>query len=191
MQKARRDHTALRELDRFAMNFRYETERAVVKVDDYQQRKRLGFTSKAPRWAIAYKYQAERAETRLLSIEVQVGRSGKLTPVANLEPVFVSGTTVARATLHNVRRLNGKISGSGYCYSREVGGNHPSRSRSSNRATDRCGEDFSDATQPGPSCDTPVSRVEGQVDLSLHQRRVSDQVKRRLEHFAPQGSDGH
>src|SRR6202035_4677028 len=58
-------------------------------------------TSKAPRWAMAFKYQAERAETRVRSIEVNVGRSGKLTPVANLDPVFVSGTTVSRATLHN------------------------------------------------------------------------------------------
>src|SRR3981081_1932515 len=91
--------TALRELDQIRDDFRYETDGAVVKVDDYKQRERLGFTSKAPRWAIAYKYQAERAETRLLSIEVQVGRSGKLTPVANLEQVFVSRTTVGWRSL--------------------------------------------------------------------------------------------
>src|SRR5207247_7932502 len=81
--------------------FGYQTDGAVVKVDAFEQRERLGFTAKSPRWAIAYKYAAERVETKLLDIIVQVGRTGILTPVAKLEPVLVSGSTVARATLHN------------------------------------------------------------------------------------------
>ncbi len=77
---------AIQVLGRRRHDFPFEIDGAVVKVDRYDLRDQLGYTSKAPRWAMAYKYQAERAETRVLSIEVQVGRSGKLTPVANLEP---------------------------------------------------------------------------------------------------------
>jgi len=73
----------------------------VVKVDSVQQQRKLGFTAKAPRWAIAYKYPARQAVTSVESIEVQVGRTGALTPVAWLKPVEVSGVTVSRATLHN------------------------------------------------------------------------------------------
>ena len=92
---------AIRKLDRVRQDFRYETDGAVIKVDALVQRERLGFTAKSPRWAIAYKYAAERVETKLLDIKVQVGRTGILTPVAVLEPVVVSGSTVSRATLHN------------------------------------------------------------------------------------------
>ena len=99
---------AIQALGRRRHDFEFEMDGAVVKVDRYDLRERLGYTSKAPRWAMAFKYQAERAETRLISIEVQVGRSGKLTPVANLDPVFVSGTTVARATLHNGEEIRRK-----------------------------------------------------------------------------------
>ena len=99
---------AIHELDAVRHDFEYETDGAVVKVDSFAQRTRLGLTSKSPRWAMAYKYQAERAETRLLDIQIQIGRTGVLTPVAILEPVPVSGTTVARATLHNADEIKRK-----------------------------------------------------------------------------------
>ena len=99
---------AIRELDQIRARFAYQTDGAVVKVDSFEQRERLGFTAKSPRWAIAYKYAAERVETRLKDIIVQVGRTGILTPVAALEPVFVSGSTVARATLHNEDEIKRK-----------------------------------------------------------------------------------
>ena len=90
----------------------YEVDGAVVKVDPLGLRERLGATSKAPRWAVAYKFPAEEKTTRLLNIEINVGRTGALTPTAVLEPVFVGGSTVSRATLHNedeIRRKGIKI----------------------------------------------------------------------------------
>ncbi len=85
--------------------FDFATDGLVIKLNSLDQQDRLGATSKAPRWCIAYKFAAERAETRLLKISVQVGKTGALTPVANLEPVQLAGTTVARASLHNFDEL--------------------------------------------------------------------------------------
>src|SRR5881397_912238 len=99
---------AIHELDGIRHNFAYQTDGAVVKVNSFAQRERLGFTAKSPRWAIAYKYAAERVETRLKDIILQVGRTGILTPVAVLEPVLVSGSTVSRATLHNEDEIKRK-----------------------------------------------------------------------------------
>jgi DNA ligase (NAD+) len=99
---------AIWDLDKIRADFPYQTDGAVIKVDALVQRERLGFTAKSPRWAIAYKYAAERVETRLKDIIIQVGRTGILTPVAMLEPVLVSGSTVARATLHNEDEIKRK-----------------------------------------------------------------------------------
>ena len=83
-------------------NLGFEIDGAVIKVNELNFRERLGSTAKAPRWAIAYKYPPEQKETKLLDIEIQVGRTGVLTPNAVLTPVFIGGTTVSRATLHNI-----------------------------------------------------------------------------------------
>jgi DNA ligase (NAD+) len=99
---------AIHELDGIRHNFAYQTDGTVVKVNSFAQRERLGFTAKSPRWAIAYKYAAERVQTRLNDIKIQVGRTGILTPVAVLEPVLVSGSTVGRATLHNEDEIKRK-----------------------------------------------------------------------------------
>jgi DNA ligase (NAD+) len=93
--------TAIDELDQVRRTFAYETDGAVIKLNSFAQREVTGFTSKAPRWSIAYKYAAEQADTLLKGITVQVGRTGALTPVAELEPVFLAGSTISRATLHN------------------------------------------------------------------------------------------
>jgi DNA ligase (NAD+) len=89
------------EFDRARASYPFETDGAVIKVDSYRQEDMLGMTSKFPKWAIAYKFKAEQARTKLLGISVQVGRTGTLTPVASLEPATLAGTTVSRATLHN------------------------------------------------------------------------------------------
>ncbi len=86
----------------------YDTDGLVIKVNDFDQRRRLGMTSKAPRWVVAYKFAAEQALTKLLKIELQVGKLGTLTPVAHLEPVKLAGTTVGRASLHNEDFIKGK-----------------------------------------------------------------------------------
>ena len=100
--------SAIQELDRLRTKFRYQTDGAVVKLNSFAQREKIGATSKAPRWAIAYKYESEQAETKLKAITIQVGRTGALTPVAELEPVHLAGTVVKRATLHNEDELRRK-----------------------------------------------------------------------------------
>jgi DNA ligase (NAD+) len=179
---------AIQLLGEIRHDFSFEMDGAVVKVDRYDLRERVGYTSKAPRWAMAFKYQAERAETRLLSIEIQVGRSGKLTPVANLEPVFISGTTVARATLHNgeeIRRKDVRVgdvvviekSGEIIPAVVEVLKERRSGDEKPFEMPSRC-----------PSCGSRVSRVEGQVDIRCTNVECPEQVKRRLQHFAHRGA---
>src|SRR5207302_2756667 len=93
-------------------NLEYEIDGVVVKVNSTALQDEFGSTAKAPRWAIAYKYPARQATTKVEEIVVQVGRTGALTPVANLEPVQLAGTTVSRATLHNedeIKRLNLRV----------------------------------------------------------------------------------
>ena len=96
------------ELDTIRQKFSYPTDGAVVKLDNFSLQEEAGYTSKAPRWAIAYKFEAERAETLLKEISLQVGRTGVVTPVAILEPVQLAGTTVSRATLHNEDEIQRK-----------------------------------------------------------------------------------
>ena len=100
--------SSIEELDTLRQDFSYPTDGAVVKLDDFRLQDEAGFTSKAPRWAIAYKFEAERAETFLKEISLQIGRTGAVTPVAILEPVQLAGTTVSRATLHNEDEIRRK-----------------------------------------------------------------------------------
>jgi DNA ligase (NAD+) len=103
---------AIDALDQVRDRFRYETDGAVIKLNSLPLRERVGATAKAPRWGIAYKYAPEQAETKLKAITIQVGRTGALTPVAELEPVLLAGTTVKRATLHNedqITRLDARV----------------------------------------------------------------------------------
>jgi DNA ligase (NAD+) len=103
---------AIDELDRIRDKFAYETDGAVIKLNSIPLREKAGVTSKAPRWGMAYKYAPEQAETTLRAISIQVGRTGALTPVAELEPVLLAGTTVKRATLHNedqIKRLDARV----------------------------------------------------------------------------------
>lgn len=103
---------AIDDLDKIRDDFSYETDGAVIKLNSIPLREKVGVTSKAPRWGMAYKYAPDQAETKLKAITIQVGRTGKLTPVAELEPVLLAGTTVKRATLHNedqIKRLDAHV----------------------------------------------------------------------------------
>ena len=179
---------AIQELGRIRHEFEFEIDGAVVKVDRYDLRERLGYTSKAPRWAMAFKYQAERAETRVRSIQVNVGRSGKLTPVANLDPVFVSGTTVSRATLHNGEEIRRKDVREGDIVVIEKSGEIiPAVVEVLKERRTGDEKPFS-MPEKCPSCGEPVVRLPGQVDVRCPNVECPDQVKRRLEHFAHKGA---
>lgn len=166
----------------------YDTDGMVVKVNELSLQDRLGSTSKSPRWGIAYKFPAQSATTVVEDIVVQVGRTGKLTPVAILSPVFVSGSTVSRATLHNqdeVERLDVRV---GDTVVIEKGGEvipkvvkvvtsrRKGRPRKF-RAPASC-----------PVCRQPVSRADGEVDHRCLNVRCPAQVKGSIEHFAARGA---
>ncbi|MDO3644857.1 NAD-dependent DNA ligase LigA [Mucilaginibacter sp. L3T2-6] len=95
--------------DKARFDLSYDIDGIVIKVNSYAQQQELGFTAKSPRWAIAYKYKAEQVQTELLAVTYQVGRTGAVTPVANLKPVLLAGTTVKRATLHNADEIEKRL----------------------------------------------------------------------------------
>jgi len=95
--------------DKKRFDLGYDVDGIVIKVNNYAQQQELGFTAKSPRWAIAYKYKAEQVQTQLLNVSYQVGRTGAVTPVANLKPVLLAGTTVKRATLHNADEIEKRL----------------------------------------------------------------------------------
>ena len=165
----------------------YQTDGMVVKVNRYDQRDILGATGRAPRWCIAYKFPAERAETVVESIAVQVGKSGALTPVANLSPVSLSGTTVKRASLHNfdeMRRLDVRI---GDTVVIEKAG----------EIIPQVVEVKTERRPPGtkpfavpkrcPVCDGEVVKDETGVYIRCPNPQCSGQLKERLRYFAGRG----
>src|SRR5438477_3297560 len=179
---------AIRNLDDIRHNFPYQTDGAVVKVDSLAQRERLGFTAKSPRWAIAYKYEAERVETRLLDIIVQVGRTGTLTPVAVLEPVLVSGSTVGRATLHNEEEIKRKDIRIGDRVVIEKAGEVIPAVVEVKMAARTGREKKFRMPEKCPVCGGKVVQDEGQVALRCINVRCPAQLKRRIEHFASRGA---
>ncbi|HEX4639278.1 MAG TPA: NAD-dependent DNA ligase LigA [Chthoniobacterales bacterium] len=183
---------AVRDLDEVRRDFPYETDGAVIKVDALEQRERLGFTAKSPRWAIAYKYAAERVETKLLDIKVQVGRTGILTPVAVLEPVVVSGSTVSRATLHNEDEIKRKDIRIGDTVVIEKAGEViPAVVEVVQSKRPRNAEpfDFLKHIQGKcPVCGSEVSRDPQFVAWRCENVRCPAQATRRLEFFAARGA---
>ena len=155
----------------------------VIKVDDLETRDRAGFTSKAPRWAIAYKYQAERKETVLHDVILQVGRTGAITPVAVLEPVHISGSMVSRASLHNFDEIARKAIQKNTRVLVEKAGEIIPQIVKVIGPVD--GKEPQDVVEPSscPACGSEVKRREGEVVLRCTNRHCEVQVKRRLEHF--------
>jgi DNA ligase (NAD+) len=175
---------AITELGMIRRDFPFETDGAVIKADRIEQHPRLGFTSKAPRWAIAYKYEPEQARTRLLDITVQVGRSGVLTPVAELEPVFVAGSTVSRATLHNEEEIARKDLRIGDRVLVEKAGDViPAVVKVLTEERNGSEKEFKMPTHC-PVCGSPVSRTEGEVAVRCTNPGCAAQARRRIEYFA-------
>lgn len=161
-----------------------ETDGVVIKVNNLEQQQRLGFTAKSPRWAISYKYKAQSTSTRLNGITYQVGRTGAVTPVAILEPVFLAGTTVKRASLHNaneIARLDLRIGDyvfvekGGEIIPKVTGVDPAKRSADAKpiRYVDRC-----------PECNSKLFRVEGEAAFYCpNVNGCPPQIKGRIEHF--------
>ncbi len=162
----------------------YGVDGAVVKVDDYRQQERLGRTAKSPRWCIAYKYAAEKASTRLNAITWQVGKGGTLTPVAELEPVLLAGTTVKRASLHNIDEIRRKDIRAGDTVCIEKAGEVIPQVVNvvlEDRPVD------AQATEPPgmcPSCGQLVAREDGEAALRCSNPECPAQLRERLIWFA-------
>ena len=163
----------------------YEIDGVVAKIDSVQQQKQLGWTSKAPRWAIAFKYPARQASTVLENIEVQVGRTGALTPVAHLRPVTISGVTVSRATLHNedeIERLGVQIGDtvlverSGDVIPKIVRVVHEGESRRKFQMPGTC-----------PVCAGHIVRQEGEAASRCVNTNCPARLRESLLHFAARG----
>ncbi|MBU3664270.1 MAG: NAD-dependent DNA ligase LigA [Chthoniobacterales bacterium] len=179
---------AVASLENIRNDFAFETDGAVIKLDDFRRREQAGATSKAPRWAMAYKYEAERARTRLNDITVQVGRTGTLTPVAELEPVQIAGSRVARATLHNEEEIARKdirigdhvfVEKAGEVIPAVVGVDVKARTGREEkfRMPDKC-----------PSCRSEVFRDPELTAVRCINPDCPAQIRRRLEHFAARGA---
>jgi len=156
----------------------------VIKVDSIRQQQKLGFTAKTPRWAISYKYKAEQALTRLVSIDFQVGRTGAVTPVANLEPVQLAGTTVKRASLHNadqIKLLDVRIGD--HVYVEKGGEIIPKIVGVAKEKRDPASRPFHFISRC-PECGTPLERK--QDEAAYYCPNITGcppQIKNRLEHF--------
>ena len=165
-------------------NLPVATDGIVLKVNDINLQKNLGFTAKSPRWAIAYKFQAERALTRLNSVSYQVGRTGAITPVANLEPVQLSGTVVKRASLHNADIIAGLDLHVGDMVYVEKGGEiipKITEVDSSQRKEDAERVVFIDKC---PECGTELVRIEGEAaHYCPNETGCPPQQKGKIEHF--------
>ncbi len=180
------------ELQNLEAELPFEIDGAVVKVNDLDQWKRLGTTAKAPRFAIAYKYSHEQAETKLKDITVQVGRTGTLTPVAELEPVFLAGSTIARATLHNEEEIKRKdirigdtviIEKAGEVIPAVVGFVKEKRSK------DAKPFDFHKHIHGKcPACGGPIARDPEFVAWRCENIACPAQLKRTIGHFASRGA---
>jgi len=171
-------------LDRLRHAFAYGTDGAVTKLDSFVLRREAGSTAKAPRWAIAYKFEPERAETRINAITVQVGRTGVLTPVAELEPVLLAGTTVARATLHNQDEIARKdIRVGDYVLVEKAGEIIPAVIEVNLKKRGRECRSYV-FPEKCPECGTKVVRIEGEVALRCPNLYCPAQIVRRIGFFA-------
>jgi DNA ligase (NAD+) len=162
----------------------YDIDGIVIKVNSYNQQQELGFTAKSPRWAISYKFKAEQVQTELLAVTYQVGRTGAVTPVANLKPVLLAGTTVKRATLHNANEMLRLDLHEGDWVFVEKGGEIIPKIIEVNLAKRVL---FSPAIQyitECPACNTPLKRQEGEAAFYCpNDEGCPPQITGKMQHF--------
>ncbi len=164
-------------------NLGFEIDGIVIKINDFELQKKLGFTSKSPKWAIAYKFKAEEKETLLYDVIFQVGRTGAVTPVAILKPIFISGSTVSRATLHNedeILRLNLhkndtiKIIKSGEIIPKIIAVNEDKRIENAEKIV------FPSVC---PVCNSELEKITGEAIIYCNNQNCPAQIARKIEHF--------
>lgn len=172
------------EVDEYRDSLPYEIDGVVVKIDSLEQQERIGSIAKSPRWAIAYKFKAKQAETKLYKITLQVGRVGTITPVAELDPVFLAGSTISRATLHNADEIKRKDIREGDYVIIEKGGDvipkvvevlknkRKKPEPPEFKMPDRC-----------PVCKTQLVKPEGEANYFCINFMCPAQVQARIEHF--------
>ncbi len=166
----------------------YDIDGIVVKVDSLEQQARLGNISKSPRWAIAFKFTSRKAETILNSIDLQVGRIGTITPIAKLQPVFVGGSTVSRASLYNMDYINELDLRAGDTVIVEKGGDViPKVSGVIKEKRPKGTRPFKMASNC-PVCNSPLHQPEGEVSYYCENAECPAQVRGRIEHFAMRGA---
>lgn len=162
----------------------YDIDGIVIKVNNYSQQQELGFTAKSPRWAIAYKYKAERVETELLSVSYQVGRTGAVTPVANLKPILLAGTTVKRATLHNANEIVRLDLHEGDSVYVEKGGEIIPKIISVNLEKRKPDAKPIVYRTTCPDCNTPLERKEGEAAFYCpNDEGCPTQIVGKMQHF--------
>ncbi len=165
-------------------NLPFEIDGVVIKVNSYSAQRVLGFTAKSPRWAVAYKFKAERVATKLDQITYQVGRTGAITPVANLEPVLIAGTTVKRASLHNADQIEKLDVRAGDTVFVEKGGEIIPKIIAvdfSKRPKDLPKHKYIEFC---PECGTPLKREEGEAQhYCPNEEGCPPQIKGRIDHF--------
>ena len=161
----------------------FDCDGVVLKVNSYSQREKLGTTSKIPRWAIAFKFAAQKAETTLKAITLQVGRTGAITPVAELEPVLLEGTTVSRATLHNEDEIKRKDLRAGDRVIVEKGGSVIPKVLQSLPEKRKGNERIFKMPSTCPVCGSKLEREEGEAAWRCENAACDAQVERRIEHF--------
>ena len=166
----------------------YEIDGVVVKVNHLEQQRRLGTTAKSPRWAIAFKFKALRAETVIRKIVWQVGRTGAVTPVAELKPVRLAGSTVSRATLHNPDEIERKDVRDGDFVYIEKGGDIIPKVVEVNLEKRKSDSARTEIPTMCPSCGETLQRIEGEAALRCVNSQCPEQVLRKIEHFASRGA---
>ncbi|MCW8804531.1 MAG: NAD-dependent DNA ligase LigA, partial [Ignavibacteriaceae bacterium] len=176
------------EFEKLRDNLKYEIDGAVIKVNSIRQQNKLGSIAKAPRWAVAFKFKSKQASTVVKAITWQVGRTGAVTPVAELEPKLLAGSTISRATLHNFDEIERKDIRVGDSVIIEKGGDvipkvvevvlskRPARSRKT-KPPENC-----------PTCKSKLFKPEGEAAFYCENAECPDQIKGRIEHFASRGA---